>query len=261
MTLSGITIESGDGGGESLAAALQAVLRWGGLELDEYTLSAILGLSFLVAVPRDGETPEGGETLARDWNLPAAARLVGLELRPLHPPEAACGLADVEAFAGHFLDSYVPLIRDALNHGQPVLAWQGWPEDLARQWGIITASGREGLGLSGVVLRGEGDVLPLTAPAVQCYVVESASGVREPPVVEAVRFAVEAAETAMFDRIDPGFGVVSGPADGPAHPRYPGGGDSGSPPGPHGDQRPAVGPRIPGTLPRSAGCPGPSGPG
>lgn len=212
MTLSGITIESGDGGGESLAAAVQAVLRWGGLELDEHTLNAILGLSFLVAVPRGGETPAGGETLARDWNLLPAARLVGLELRPLHPPVAARGLAGAEAFTQHFLDSYAPLIREALDHGQPVLAWQGWPEDLVRQWGVITTSGREGLGLSGVVLRGEGELLPLTAPAVQCYVVESVSGVHERSVAEVTRFAMAAAETALHDRIDSSFGVVSGPA-------------------------------------------------
>jgi len=212
MTLSGITIESGDGGGESLAAAMQAVLRWGGLELDEYTLNAFLGLSFLVTVPRGGRTPTGGETLARDWNLLPAAGLVGLELRPLHPPVAARGLADAEAFAQHFLDSYVPLIREALDHGQPVLAWQGWPEDLVRQWGVITASGREGLGLSGVVLRGGEELLPLTAPAVQCYVVESVSGVRGPSAVEGARLAVAAAETALDDRLDASFGVVSGPA-------------------------------------------------
>jgi len=212
MDLSGITIESGDGGGESLAAAVQAVLRWGGLEMDECTLTARLGGCFLVAVPRDRETPGGGETLARDWNLLPAARLVGLELRPLHPPVAARGLADAEAFAQPFLDSYAPLIRDALDHGQPVLVWQGWPEDLIRQWGIIIASGREGLGLSGVVLRGDEELLPLTAPAVQCYVVESVSGGHKPSVVEVARFAVAAAETALHDRIDTSFGVVSGPA-------------------------------------------------
>ena len=122
----------------SLTRALQSLGRDGGYSIDGEDLNAALGLSFMVcAAPEVEEDLSRWAMYARDAFLIEAGRLFGIGLREIHPPEAACGLSRFEAFRQHFDASYHPLIERALEHGQPVLAWGGWPGDDEAAWGII----------------------------------------------------------------------------------------------------------------------------
>ena len=154
---------------ESLAVALRAVLaRYGQDQPYENVLTA-LGLGTLVTAHAD-EPLRCWPTLGRDVRLSGIAELFGLRLRPLHPPDAAGGLGQSREFAGHFHDSYLPLIQTALAHEQPVLAWRGWPAPSSRCWGILTheQDGR----LFGYTLLQGGEPVPLIDPAHQVYVIE-----------------------------------------------------------------------------------------
>jgi hypothetical protein len=100
------------------------------------------------------------------------AALYGLHLRPLHPRTAATGLEDYDAYRQHFLASYVPLIRTALAHDQPVVVWRGWPDAGARDWGIVTTNHHDGMELAGTTVTAPTPCVPLRDPPHQCYVVE-----------------------------------------------------------------------------------------
>ena len=154
---------------ESLAAALRAVLaRYGQNQAYENVLAA-LGLGVLVTAHPD-ESLRHWPTLGRDLCLSEGAARFGLRMRPLHPPDAADGLGQSREYAGHFHDSYLPLIQTALAHEQLVLAWRGWPAPQSRHWGVI-AGERDGMlwGLLPGLKMGE---VPLIDPAHQVYVVE-----------------------------------------------------------------------------------------
>jgi hypothetical protein len=140
----------------SLVFALQAAARAAGCDLDLDATTAALGLSLMTcAVP-------GEENLARwplhgrDAFLVEGGRAVGTTIRPVHPPQAARGLEGAEEFRQHFEASYRPLILRALEHGQAVLAWRGWPGDRGGLWGIISDTCRGGVGLCGFTMTPEG---------------------------------------------------------------------------------------------------------
>lgn len=162
---------------ESLALCLRALLAGGQPDPPPYDeLVVALGLgSAMTAAP--GECLGWWWTYARELALPQAAALYGLRLRGLHPPQASAGLDRSPEFAQHFVDSYVPLIRAALAHEQPVLAWRGWPRPADRHWGVLVAA--DGDQLSGYTLGCEGRTVRLAGPAHQVYVVEEA----RPPAV------------------------------------------------------------------------------
>lgn len=128
---------------ESLALCLREVLAAQGRPCTYEQLVAALGLGLATAAA-PGEPVGQWPTFGRDAALRPAAELLGLGLRELHPPEAARGLHRVKEFADHFVDSYLPLIRAALAHGQTVLAWRGWPPPAEGLWGLLVeeAEGR-----------------------------------------------------------------------------------------------------------------------
>jgi hypothetical protein len=160
---------------ESLAAALQAVLARAGAPRPYDELVSLLGLgSLTVAVP--GECLGWWPAHARDAALAETAAMLGLRLRELHPPAAAERLADAAEFVVHFRDSYMPLMRAALEHEQLLLAWCGWPAPLERHWGLVNAY--RGNQFSGYTL-GTTEPAPLIGPALQVYVVEAFEGTRE----------------------------------------------------------------------------------
>jgi hypothetical protein len=211
MDLSSILIWKPDDHGESLVRGVQAVGRAAKVDVDYDDLSAALGLSFMVCAPRGEVWPHDWMDYARDWNLIDAARLFGLELRPLHPPEAADGLDRAAEFGLHFEDSYAPLIRMALEHEQPVLAWQGWTGPQQMQWGVIMGTCGDGVGFRGTTVGCKEHAVTLRAPAVQCYVVEFGVG-RTPSETELMRFALRAARRVVRNEIPATFGVTTGPA-------------------------------------------------
>jgi len=166
---------------ESLAVSLRAILAGFGAEHPYDELLAGLGLgAAVVAVP--GEPLGWWWTHARDVNLLATARLYGLHLRELHPPEAAHGLSGSAEYAEHFRDSYLPLIRAAVEHEQPVLAWRGWPAPRDRLWGVITAV-RDEL-VIGYTLWHDSEPLPMVGPAHQVYIVEDYRAPARPPTAD-----------------------------------------------------------------------------
>ncbi|UCC31209.1 MAG: hypothetical protein JSU86_02815, partial [Phycisphaerales bacterium] len=115
--------------GMSLTFALQALAHDAGYEINLDDLNAALGLPWMTpAVPRERDLA-CWPMYARDAFLAEAGRLFGMNIRDIHPPEAARGLNGFPEFQQHFDASYRPLILKALEHNQAVLAWQGWPGD------------------------------------------------------------------------------------------------------------------------------------
>ena len=210
MSVSDIHLHDAERASDSLTASLQAVARSYGLAVEYDTLHAVLGLSFMVCAPSRGEFSPEWESPARDWNLVRAARLLGIELRALHPAPAAAELRGAGEYRQHFVDSYAPLVRQALEHDQPVVAWHGWPGDLAPQWGVITDTTRDGVGLRGKTPGCLDRPVTMIEPPVQCYIAETGTGAHMPDARELVRFAMCAADIVVHNRIDPSFGVITG---------------------------------------------------
>jgi len=155
---------------------------------------------------------------ARDAFLVEAGRLFGMTIRDMHPPEAARGLSDAAEFTQHFDASYRPLVLRALEHDQPVLAWQGWPGEARLLWGIITGTSDAGIGLRGrTACPGEvrpnrpPEVVTLDHPPVQLYVVETVAATQPDPQ-ELLDLALEHARKVLNDALHDRFGVITGPA-------------------------------------------------
>lgn len=189
-TVAGVRWRSADAAHEPLAQVLHALPAGAARDVCCEEWVSLLGLGMaLTAV--DWECPRFWATYARHAHLPAAAALHGLRLRDLHPPDAAVGLQTSAEFPQHFSDSYVPLIERALEHGQPVLAWRGWPAPAEREWGVIVAA--DGGRLLGYAPGcGEAPVA-LEGAAHQVYVVEER---RPAEPAAAARFAAATRATA-----------------------------------------------------------------
>ena len=197
----------------SLTRALRAIAGQVGYVLDGDELHAALGLSvMMVAAP--GENPASWPTHARDAFLIESGRLFGLEIREIHPPEAACGLDQAEEYRQHFDASYRPLIAQALDHNQRVLVWQGWSGDRAGLWGVITGTDEGEVGFSGGVAGTArapalGEPVALTRMPVQLYVVEGIAPV-VPSVEALLAVAMDRARQGLGNEFGDRFGVVTG---------------------------------------------------
>ncbi|MBI4717796.1 MAG: hypothetical protein HY763_08340 [Planctomycetes bacterium] len=197
----------------SLTSALGFVARRAGTDLDRDDLHAALGLSLMIcAVPGEPDLARW-ITYARDAFLPQAASLFGMTVRDLHPPRAAHGLHRAAEFAQHFEASYAPLVRRALENGQPVLAWQGWEGQADGLWGVIESTTREGVGFAGrpfpASAPSPASPLPLTRPPTQVYVVE-APVPRTPREGVLVAQALELARRTINNTADTVAGAVTG---------------------------------------------------
>lgn len=216
MKLDRIRITETPGQTESLALSLQAIAASQSVELDYDNLCAALGASFATVSTLFEAMPGWWMTYGRDLFLEPAARLFGFWLRPLQPPETALALPTAEQYPQHWELSYVPLIRRAIENGQPVLVWRGWPDSRGAFWGVITQATEAGL--AGTTLWSHGELVPLSAPAMQCYVVEGFDG-GEAPCDQLLSMALQHAD-AFLNRApfappigDPGPAqVVTGPA-------------------------------------------------
>ncbi|MHC4441881.1 MAG: hypothetical protein ACYTF1_03530 [Planctomycetota bacterium] len=170
MNLNNIIIREATNEYESLALALQALAAAKKIKFDYHDLAAALGLSFTAISTSAEKNPGWWTTYARDAFLVPAGQLFGIELRPIHHPSVGIDMLAADEFAIHFQQSYIPLIQQALLNNQPVIAWQGWPDFHWPFWGIITAQTENQL--LGTTLWADGKLLPLTKPALQCYMVE-----------------------------------------------------------------------------------------
>lgn len=153
---------------ESLAVSVRNVLARAGADHSYEEIVSVLGLGAAIVAAAD-ENLAGWPTQARDTALLISANVLGLRLRGLHPPEATEGLTRSAEFPQHFRDSYVPLMRAALESDQPLLVWRGWPPPAEQHWGVIVDI--PGETLSGYTI-GDIERKELIGPAHQVYVVE-----------------------------------------------------------------------------------------
>lgn len=168
--ISGTLILSAECGAESLVTAFRQVLRVGRRDGDADELTAMLGLGLAMTASAGEARASQWTGLGRNLQLDPVCDRLGLRLRGLHPDWAARGLGTSLEFDAHFRDSYAPLIRRALEHGQTVLAWRGWQGEARPEWGLIEAT-------EGDAFRGRcgsaGEDRRLTGPAHLVYVVEA----------------------------------------------------------------------------------------
>lgn len=179
MDLTSIRFLEGPDRHETLALSLMSVATSLRMEIDYHDLCAALGLSCTTVSTRLDPSPGWWMTYGRDAFVESAARLFGLELRNLQPPDVAVDMLAADEFGQHWEYSYKPLIRRALENGQPVLAWQGWPEFRWPLWGVITSTQESDF--AGWTLWSQDQPQPLCSPALQCYVVERAETDRGSP--------------------------------------------------------------------------------
>ena len=170
MNMNAIAMQAGEDEYESLAVALRAIAAASDVELDYDDLCAALGVSVTAVATRLEPTPGWWTTYGRDLFVEPAAALFGISLRNLHPPDVGIELLTVDEYVQHFEASYAPLIRRAVENGEPVLAWQGWECSSWVFWGVIT--GFDEYGLTGTALGIGGENVRLATAALQCYVVE-----------------------------------------------------------------------------------------
>ncbi|MEK7732367.1 MAG: hypothetical protein AAB363_10975 [Planctomycetota bacterium] len=161
---------------ESLAFAVRAIAREAGFEIGHGKLIAALGFE-APAVPSSTATPT---MFGRDARLIDAGRQFGMQIREVHPPEAARGLEVAAEFDQHFDASYRPLILRALENNQGVIAWRGWAGERELSWGWIRAACNQGFGFRGATIWSERELNSLrndllVRPAVQLYIVERVS--------------------------------------------------------------------------------------
>ncbi len=198
----------------SLTGALHHLMCASGCEVDVDDLHAALGLSLMFCASKDAPT-DRWPTLARDAFIPKACKLFGMIVRDLHPPEAARGLGSAETFEQHFVASYLPHIERAIENGQSVLAWQGWPGEQSA-WGILSQRSAEGIGLAGIAFSGmtvgkkaTSDIVSLTCAPLQVYVVEI-NAPTLPPTTSLLRMTMRHTQQAWSPTVGERFGVLLG---------------------------------------------------
>ena len=197
----------------SLTCAVDHILRQAGGDVDLGTVHTALGLGLLLCAVPDDEDVRTWPGCARDAFLVEGGQLFGLTVRPMHPPEAARGLAGAAEFRQHFDASYRPLVMRALEHDQPVLAWCAFGGDRTRNWGIITDTCEDQLGFRGTIvtaLGSETDVA-VEAPPSQLYVIELLEP-RRPDRNELAGAIVRHTAAALDGSLDETFGIVTGAA-------------------------------------------------
>ncbi|UCE58747.1 MAG: hypothetical protein JSU63_15040 [Phycisphaerales bacterium] len=199
----------------SLTHSLHEVARGAGLDIDFDDLHATMGLPLMTCAVRDQPRVDLWLLCARDAFVVPAARLFGMIIRELHPPEAARGLDHAPEFGQHFCASYLPLVERALENNQLVLAWQGWPGECEHMWGIITGRCESGVGLVGRIVRpptasASTSDLRLVTPPLQLYVVEAMTPAPA-SAEELLSVALDHARSALNNEVGERFGAVTGP--------------------------------------------------
>ena len=199
----------------SIAFAVHRVAHAAGIELDADDLCSALALPWLFCAAKDDIPAGDGPFLARDMFLIPTAHALGMAVREIHPPAAAHDLHRRHEFRQHFQASYAPIVARALENGQSVLAWRGWPGDAERCWGLVTDICDEGVGLSGSVLLSALEEEHATRsvlenPPVQVYVIEHVDPT--PPTPDELAKLMLGNCRALFnDQCGADYGVSTGP--------------------------------------------------
>jgi hypothetical protein len=209
--LTGLRVAGAQGQCEALVLSLQAVLRAYGRDVEYDELAAVTGAAFMSTWAPDVPDPSWWPVFGRDAFLKVSAQAYGLSLRELHPPEAVPRPVAPREFDQHFHDSYLPFIKAALDRDEPALAWMGWPAPHEMLWGVITdidpTSGR----CIGRSCAQPDDRVTLSGTPVHVYIVQEYAET-EPRPVDLLDAAMDRAALVLNNRLDPGYGVTSGPA-------------------------------------------------
>ncbi len=203
-------------GCQSLAHAIRLVAKNRGANLGADALVAAMGWPWLVCAAPSDDNLANWPLYARDAFLIEACKLLGLTIRPVHPPQAARGLWQVAEFRQHFDLSYRPIIEHALENDQSVLAWRGWSGETAPTWGIINGTCETGVRLQGTPCLSDATdadttPTPLDQPPVQVYIVESVENKTPSPTALAAHLE-QTARRAISGELDEAFAVITGPA-------------------------------------------------
>ena len=194
---------------ESIVLVLQAALEAYGARLGDEELAAMTGVAFMFTCASDVPDPYRWPRFGKHAFLEPAARAYGLSLRPLHPPEAAPLPVTPPEFAAHFQDSYLPFIKDAIRRDEPVLAWMGWPRPYEEDWGIIIAfdeATNRCFGFPPACIPPP----PLEGAPVQVYLVQDYVPAG-PSTKERLALVLGRAALILNNRLDPSYGVTTGP--------------------------------------------------
>ncbi|QDV91009.1 hypothetical protein RAS2_20980 [Phycisphaerae bacterium RAS2] len=164
---------------ETLAHCLAAICAGWQRDATYGELCCALGTAMMVSCSRSARSVDRWNIFGRHAFVEEASRELGVELRPLHPPQAAPSPPAPDEFDLHWRDSYVPLVRLSLARGEPVLAWMGWPPPHDSQWGVITAIDIDGVA-RGLTPGCGSEPVRLVGPAVQAYCASAAEQIRRP---------------------------------------------------------------------------------
>ncbi len=207
--LSGLTLPDCPGEISSIVPALGAMLRCYGGRVDVAELACVTGTAFLLSYSAKAERWGYWNVCGAQAFLESAARLYGLELRDLHPAEAAPLPFSPPEFEAHWRDSYRPFVDSSLSRDEPVLVWMGWPAPYESQWGVLAgrdaATGRY-VGRT----AGCGQELTLKFAPAQVYSVVGNER-RRPSPAELAEATLAAAAAVLGNRLPTGMEALSGP--------------------------------------------------
>lgn len=207
--LSDLHVPPTDDPSQSLLCCLEAVLSSYGCRVDRDELAVVLGDAVLVTYAAEARPGEQWNTYGRHAFLESAARLYGLELRDLHPPDAAPLPLPPPEFVGHFADSYLPLVRTALAHGYPALAWMGWPPPNRAIWGVVIRMDAASERAIGRTAFSGGQTVALEGPPVQVHTVQEFREVC-PKAEDVLNAALDHTAAILNNRIPEKYRIVSG---------------------------------------------------
>jgi hypothetical protein len=204
-------VNAADDPSQSLDFCVEAVLAAFGHSVAREELSAVMGNAFLLSYSVDAPPGQQWNAYGRHTFLETTARLYGLELRDLHPPDAAPLPLTPPEFEGHFVDSYLPLVQTALAHGYPAFAWMGWPQPNGTLWGVVTGFDAANGRCLGQTIYSRGRPVAFTSAPVQVYTVQEFREVRASPA-ELLKVMLNHAAVIMKNLIPSNYRVTSGPA-------------------------------------------------
>lgn len=209
--LSAVQVADCDDPTQSLLLSLEAALSVYGRCVPRDELAAVVGDALMLTYAAEARPGEHWNIYGRHAFLESAARLYGLELRDLHPPDAAPLPMTPPEFEAHFTDSYLPLVRSALEHDHPALAWMGWPPPQRTIWGVITAYDPSHGVCVGHSIYSGGQAVALAASPVQVYTVQEYHETDSPQsaIIEA---ALNHAAIVLANRLPAKYRAVTGVA-------------------------------------------------
>jgi len=196
---------------ESLVLCLEALLGACGRQVDHDELAVATGTALMTSYAPRAAPAQRWNVHGRHAFLVQAARLYGLDLRDLHPPSAAPVPPPPREFDLHFRDSYLPFVEAALRRGEPVLAWMGWPEPCASEWGLITEIDPAARRCAGLTRASAGAIVALAGPPIQAYTIQAYVPRADEPRTQ-LEHLLSLASVILENRIDPSYGVLTGPA-------------------------------------------------